>query len=183
MRVETSRHQQQVRAKLPQHRQHDVLKHLAIISVDGAGFERQIHRRAFAASGADFGGGLDRPGNAFRDGATKQDGGTGKDKQRHRVAEAPGQPVLDDVPDLSAARGDAGHRGDMIGLERVLHTEQKPQSQNSEHLPLLAFSHHDTRRSAQVHRFVAKSTARLRNRGTSHRFESRHNLNSEPRPI
>ena len=119
----------------------------------------------------------------FWDGAPEQNCGAGNGEQCQGMAEAPGQPVLDDVPDLSAARGDAGHRGDMIGLERVLHTEQKPQSQNSEHLPLLAFSHHDTRRSAQVHRFVAKSTARLRNRGTSHRFESRHNLNSEPRPI
>ena len=71
----------------------------------------------------------------FRDSASEQNCRPGKDKQCQGMAEAPGQPVLDDVPDLSAARGDAGHRGDMIGLERVLHTEQKPQSQNSEHLP------------------------------------------------
>ena len=44
------------------------------------------------------------------------------------MAEAPGQPVLDDVPDVRAARGDAGHRGDMIGLQRVLHAQQKAQS-------------------------------------------------------
>jgi hypothetical protein len=51
------------------------------------------------------------------------------------MAEPPGQSVLDDVADVSTARGDAGHRGDMIGLERVLHPKQKPQSQNSEHAP------------------------------------------------
>ena len=41
--------------------------------------------------------------------------------------------MLDDVADMGAARGDAGHRRDMIGLERMLHAEQKSQPQNSEH--------------------------------------------------
>src|SRR5258708_30123580 len=71
----------------------------------------------------------------FRDGAPEQDYSAGKGEQCQGMAEPPGQAVLDDVADVSAARGDAGHRGDMIGLERVLHTQQKPQSQNSEHLP------------------------------------------------
>jgi hypothetical protein len=33
--------------------------------------------------------------------------------------------VADDVADVAAARGDAGHRRDMVGLQRVLHAEQK----------------------------------------------------------
>ena len=41
----------------------------------------------------------------------------------------------DDVADLAAARGDAGYGGDMVGLERVLHPEQKAEPQNSEHAP------------------------------------------------
>src|SRR6478752_1986550 len=49
------------------------------------------------------------------------------------MAEPPGQAVLDDVSDVGAARGDAGDRGDMIGLKRVLHAQQKTQAQNSEH--------------------------------------------------
>ena len=63
----------------------------------------------------------------------KQDGGAGKDEQRQRMAEPPGQAVLDDIGDMGAPRGDAGYRGDMVGLERVLHAEQKTKSQNSEH--------------------------------------------------
>ena len=65
----------------------------------------------------------------------EQDGGAGKDEQRQRMAEPPGQPVLDDIGDMAAARGDAGYGGDMIGLERMLHAQQKPQPKNSEHTP------------------------------------------------
>ena len=83
----------------------------------------------------DADGGLDRPGNAFGDRVAEQDGGAGKDEQRQRMAEPPGQPVLDDIGDMAAARGDAGYGGDMIGLERMLHAQQKPQPQNSEHTP------------------------------------------------
>jgi hypothetical protein len=36
---------------------------------------------------------------------------------------------------MAAARGDAGDRGDVIGLERMLHAQQKPQPKNSEHTP------------------------------------------------
>ena len=65
----------------------------------------------------------------------EQDGGAGKGEQRQRVAEPPGQPVLDDIGDMAAACGDAGYGSDMIGFERVLHAQQKPQPQNSEHTP------------------------------------------------
>jgi hypothetical protein len=44
------------------------------------------------------------------------------------MAEPPGQAMPDDVANLGAARGDAGHRGDMIGLERVLHAEEKTEA-------------------------------------------------------
>ena len=54
------------------------------------------------------------------------------------MAEAPGQAVLDDIADVAAARGDARNRRDMVGLERMLHAEQKSQSQNSEHFFLRA---------------------------------------------
>ena len=45
----------------------------------------------------------------------------GKNEQRRRAADAPRQPVIDDVTDMAAARGDAGYGGDVIGLERMLH--------------------------------------------------------------
>ena len=71
----------------------------------------------------------------FGNRVAEQDGGAGKDEQRQRMAEPPGQAVLDDIGDMAAARGDAGDGGDMIGLERMLHAQQKPQPQNSEHTP------------------------------------------------
>ena len=71
----------------------------------------------------------------FGDRVAEQDGGAGKDEQRQRMAEPPGQPVLDDIGDMAAARGDAGDGGDVIGLERMLHAQQKTQPQNSEHTP------------------------------------------------
>ena len=63
----------------------------------------------------------------------KQDGGAGEDGQRQRMADAPGQPVLDDIGDMGAPGGDAGYGGDMIGLQRMLHAEQETKSKNSEH--------------------------------------------------
>src|SRR6476646_490168 len=91
----------------------------------------------------DADGGLQRPSECFRDGAPEPNCGAGNGEQCQGMAKAPGQPVLDDVGHLAAACGDAGHRGDMIGLERMLHAEQKSQPQNSEHLPcqLLTSSH------------------------------------------
>src|SRR6202040_2954692 len=67
----------------------------------------------------DADGGLQRPCECFREGAPEPDCGPGNDKQCQGMAETPGQPVLDDVAHVTAARGDAGNRGDMIGLGRV----------------------------------------------------------------
>jgi hypothetical protein len=41
--------------------------------------------------------------------------------------------VFDDIPDIGPAGRDAGHRRDVIGLKRMLHSEQKAKPQNSEH--------------------------------------------------
>ena len=82
--------------------------------------------------------GFDRLRHRFRNGAAEQDGGTRERKQGQRVAEPPGQSMFDDVADMGAARGDAGDGRDMIGLERVLHAEQKTKPQNSEHAALPA---------------------------------------------
>src|SRR3954454_5360228 len=79
-------------------------------------------------------GGLDRRGDIVGHRMAEPDCDPGKYRQSERMAEPPGQAVLDDVADVGAARGDAGDSGDMIGLERVLHAQQKTQSQNSEHL-------------------------------------------------
>ncbi len=70
----------------------------------------------------------------FGHGLAEHDRGAGEDEQRQRMAEAPGQAVLDDIGDLAAARGNAGDRRDMVGFQRVLHAQQKTQSQNAEHL-------------------------------------------------
>ena len=43
------------------------------------------------------------------------------------------RPCLTISPTLAAARGDARDRRDMVGLQRVLHAQQKTQPQNSEH--------------------------------------------------
>ncbi len=83
----------------------------------------------------DADGGLDRTCDRLGDRVAEQDGGAGESKQRQRMAKPPGQPVLDDVTDMAAARGDAGYGGDVVGLERVLHAQQKPKPQNSEHMP------------------------------------------------
>ena len=81
----------------------------------------------------DADGALQRPRELLRDGVTEHNRGACEHEQGQGMAEAPGQAVLDDIADMAAARGDAGHRGDMIGLERVLHSQQKPKPQNSEH--------------------------------------------------
>jgi hypothetical protein len=41
---------------------------------------------------------------------------------------------------MAATCGDAGHGGDVIGFKRMLHTQQKPKSQNSEHEPPARFT-------------------------------------------
>ncbi len=73
----------------------------------------------------DADGGLERPRDMCRDRVTEQDRGAGKGEQGQGMAEPPGQAVLDDVAHIGAARGDRGHRRDMVGLERVLHAQQK----------------------------------------------------------
>ena len=82
----------------------------------------------------DADGGLYRPREMFRNRVTEQNRSTRKGEQGQRMAETPGQAVLDDVADVSTTHGDAGHRGDVVGLECVLHAKQKPQPQNSEHM-------------------------------------------------
>src|SRR5436190_19030652 len=79
-------------------------------------------------------GGLDRPRKVFRKRLAEQYRGPGNGEQCQRMAEPPGQAVLDDVADMRAARGDAGDRRDVIGLKRVLHAQQKPQRRNCEHV-------------------------------------------------
>jgi mannose-6-phosphate isomerase-like protein (cupin superfamily) len=81
----------------------------------------------------DTNGALDRPGDGFGNGVSEQDGGAGKNEESDRVAEAPGQAMLDDVADAAAAGSDAGDGGDVIGLERMLHAQQQAETQNSEH--------------------------------------------------
>ena len=76
---------------------------------------------------------LQRPGEMVGDGMTEQDRGASEGEQGQGVSEPPGQAVLDDVADLAAARGNARHRRDMVGLERMLHSQKKAQSQNPEH--------------------------------------------------
>ena len=49
------------------------------------------------------------------------------------MTEPPGQPVLDNVAHVAPSGGNAGHRRDVIGFERVLHSEQKAKPQYSEH--------------------------------------------------
>jgi hypothetical protein len=71
----------------------------------------------------------------FRDHAAKKNCGARKYKQRDGVTKPPGQAVLDDVTNVRASRGNAGHRRDMVGLERVLHSKKKAETQNSEHSP------------------------------------------------
>jgi hypothetical protein len=82
---------------------------------------------------------LERSRQIFGNGVAEHQRSTSEHEQRQGVAEPPGQAMLDDIADMGAARGDAGDRRDMIGLERVLHAQQKPEPQNSKHiLPALA---------------------------------------------
>ncbi len=64
---------------------------------------------------------------------SQQDRGTGKNEQGQRVTKPPRQTVFDDIPDIGPAGGNARYRRDMVGLQRVLHSEQKAKPQNSEH--------------------------------------------------
>ena len=87
-----------------------------------------------------------------RHGLTQHDRGPGEDEQRQRMAEPPGQAVLDDIGDLAAARGNAGDRRDVVGFQRVLHAQQKTQSQNAEHLsPARLLAQPPAKSESEVH--------------------------------
>ena len=77
---------------------------------------------------------LQRARDVFGDDKAEQQRCAGESEQRQRMAEPPGQAMAHDIADPAAPRRDARHRRDMIGLQRVLHPQQKPQPQNSEHL-------------------------------------------------
>src|ERR1700694_4148648 len=69
----------------------------------------------------------------FGDCMTQQDRSAGENEEGQPMAETPCQPVLDNIADVGAARGNARDRRDMIGFERMLHAQQKADSQHSEH--------------------------------------------------
>src|SRR2546423_1047314 len=74
----------------------------------------------------DADGGFQRPRPGLGDRPSEQDRRAGKGEQRQGVAEAPGQAVLEDIADVGAACGDTRYRRDVVGLESMLHPEQKP---------------------------------------------------------
>src|ERR1700676_2102474 len=50
------------------------------------------------------------------------------------MTETPRQAVLDDIANVAPASGNARHRRNMIGFERMLHPEQKADPHDSEHV-------------------------------------------------
>jgi hypothetical protein len=85
--------------------------------------------------------------------------------------------VLDDIADVAAARGDAGHRSDVIGLERMLQAQKKPETQNSEHTPLafsVAIEVELHTGSAFAQPEIGTSACVVSRRGNSHPFDSEH---------
>jgi hypothetical protein len=103
----------------------------------------------------------------LRDSVPEQNCGAGEGEQCQGMPEPPGQAALDDVAHFGAARGDAGHRRDVVGLERVLHAEQKSQSQNSEHLSSARLT---TLRPPEAASVIAIFGPEISRTGTSHRF-------------
>jgi hypothetical protein len=96
---------------------------------------------------------LDRPRESFGHRVAHQHGNGGKRQQSEAVAESPCQAMFDNVGDFSAARRNRGDRGDMVGLERVLHSQQKTQPQNSEHarsLPVIIRRQQSQRRDSSL---------------------------------
>jgi hypothetical protein len=77
--------------------------------------------------------GLDRARKIVGDRLTERQRSAGKNKERQRMAEPPGQAVLDDIGDVFTPRGDRGNRGYVIGFQRVLHAQQKAQPQYCKH--------------------------------------------------
>ena len=49
------------------------------------------------------------------------------------MAKTPCETVADNISDAGAPRGDARHRRDVIGFERMLHAEQETEAENSKH--------------------------------------------------
>jgi hypothetical protein len=76
---------------------------------------------------------LERARQLLRNCVTNHDRGTGKDEQGQRVAKSPRQTVLDDITDIGPPGSNARHRRDMIGFERMLHSEQETESKDPEH--------------------------------------------------
>ena len=66
---------------------------------------------------------LQRTRETLGDRVAEQNRRTREHEQRQRMAETPCQAVLDDVADVGPARGNARHRRDVIGLQRMLHTQ------------------------------------------------------------
>jgi hypothetical protein len=50
------------------------------------------------------------------------------------MTEPPRQSVFDDIAHVRPAGGYAGNRSNMVGFQRMLHPEQKTETQNSEHM-------------------------------------------------
>jgi hypothetical protein len=116
--------------------------------------------------------GLDGTRKLFRDRVPQEDGDAGKNQQGDGVAEPPGEAMLDDVADFGAARRNRGDRRDMVGLERVLHAQQKTQPQDSEH----------TRCAPFVPRLAAHSSHRFESAGKDRKTETSAAAQTEKAP-
>ena len=69
----------------------------------------------------DADGGFKRLGQLLGNYLTQYDCRAGEDGKRQRVAEPPCQAMLDDIDDIGLPGSNAGHRRNMVGLQRVLH--------------------------------------------------------------
>src|ERR1700732_4400775 len=109
----------------------------------------------------------------FGDRLAQENRRTREHEQRQRVAEPPGQAVLDNIPNVGPASGKARHRRDMIGFERMLHSEQKPDTQDSEHaLPDLTLTNN-------IQATVASRLLPIPPRGQPYQFPSPAPLRAE----
>src|SRR5579872_6243362 len=78
-------------------------------------------------------GRLQRARESFGDRLADQDGCAAENEKRQRMSQPPGQAVLDDVSDIGPAGGDARDRRDMIGFQRMLHSQEKAKPEDPEH--------------------------------------------------
>ena len=83
----------------------------------------------------DADGCFDRLRHMFRNRTAEHDGRAGKGKQGQRMAEAPGEPMLDNIADVGAAGGDGRYGCNMIRLERMMQAEDEAESENSKQTP------------------------------------------------